>query len=403
MLVAASAACGSRDSLFVEDDEPFGGGSGGTVGGHSGTVGVGGHAGTFGQGGHGGVAGHAGTVSFGGFGAVGAIGGTSSGGFGNVGNVGGGGGGFSCNQCVVPDSRCAKAVCDPVNRTCQTVWAPEGAPCSGGMNLCQASACSKGTCIPMSGVTCPASSSPCLSSSCDPGTGQCVTNPLSGPLCDDGDPCTQKDQCQMGKCQAGQPVSSCISNDKCCPSGCSSSNDNDCHTRQITLTAADRGWYSSTGFHDPANKNTFTGFSPPFTYNTYFLFDLSSVNGKIVSATLVLEEEHYFGSDMSEAASVWDVSNPATLSSTSQSAAIYSDLQTGNAYAKFSATALGVGTMISTPLSGQAVTDLNAAHQGPFAVGVHIETLSGQKNADEGLRFSMDTEQRKNQLVLTLQ
>jgi hypothetical protein len=266
------------------------------------------------------------------------------------------------------------------------------------------SACQKGACVPTSAVACPASSSPCLSSTCDPGTGQCVTKPQTGPLSDDGDPCTQKDQCQMGKCQAGQAVTSCVSNDKCCPSGCTASNDNDCHMRQITLTAIDRGWYSSSGFHDPANKNTFTGYSPPFTYNTYFKFDLSSVNGKIVAATLVLEEEHYFGSDMSESASIWDVStNPNTLSSSGQSAAIYSDLQTGNAYGKFSTTSLGVGMTISTPLSGQAVADLNAAHQGPFAVGVHIETLSGQRNADEGLRFSMDTEPRRNELVLTLQ
>jgi len=401
VLVAASAACGSRDSLFVEDDEPFGG-SGGTVGvgGNSGSVGKGGHAGSVGQGG---VAGHAGTVSFGGFGAVGAIGGTSFGGFGNVGNVGGTGGGFSCNQCAVPDPRCAKAVCDPVNRTCQTVFAPEGAPCSNGMNLCQVSACQKGMCVPTSAVACPASSSPCLSSACDAGTGQCVTNPLSGPLCDDGDPCTQKDQCEMGKCQGGPAITSCVSNDKCCPVGCSSSNDNDCHMRQITLTAVDRGWYSSSGFHDPANKNTFTGYSPTFTYNSYFKFDLSSVNGKIVAATLILEEEHYFGTDTSEAASIWDASNPAAISSTGQSPAIYSDLQSGNEYGKFYATALGVGTTISTPLTDQAVADLNAARQGLFAMGVHIETLSSQRNGDEGLRFSMDTEPRKNQLVLTLQ
>jgi hypothetical protein len=34
---------------------------------------------------------------------------------------------------------------------------------------------------------------------------------------------------------------------------------------------------------------------------------------------------------------------------------------------------------------------------------VHIDTLSGQHQQDEGLRFSQGTEARKHQLILTLQ
>src|SRR5713101_4870185 len=79
-----------------------------------------------------------------------------------------------------------------------------------------------------------------------------------------------------------------------------------------------------------ANKNTYTGFSPPFQYNSFFSFDLSAVKGTIVSAQLVLEEESFFGVDPSETASVWDVStSTAVLAKGGTTPGVFQDLQSG--------------------------------------------------------------------------
>ncbi len=408
VLIAASAACGSRDNLFVLDDEPAsGGGQAGSVsfGGHSGTVGSGGHAGTVSFGGR------AGSTSFGGrggnvgFAGSAAIGGSGFAGFGNFGGVAGSSG-FSCPACLAqtaPNNPCAVAKCDFVNNRCEILPQNEGAVCGDG-NFCNQRVCQMGQCITSAAVTCPQMNQ-CLTATCDPKSGSCLTKPLSGTACDDGDPCTLKDQCMMGKCLPGVPNTLCQSNDKCCPAGCNSTTDNDCqNAAQVVILANDRGWYADSGTHASNNKNAFTGYSPPAHYNTYFNFDLSAVSGEITAAQLVLEEEAFFGTDMSETASIWDVSaSAAALSSSTQSIAIFQDLQSGNQYGSVTGVAgAGVGTPLSATLS-KALSDLNAARGHAFSVGVHIDTLSGQTHADEGLRFGLGSEPRKNELILTVQ
>ena len=232
-----------------------------------------------------------------------------------------------------------------------------------------------------------------------------MSTPLSGAACDDGDPCTPHDQCVTGKCLAVAATTTCQNNDKCCPAGCNAGTDNDCKTAgQVVILANDRGWYASSGSHLTDNKNTFTGFSSQVRYNSYFNFDLSAVTGKITGAQLVLEEEAFFGPDMSETASIWDVSESASvLSTNTQSTVIFQDLQSGNQYGSVTGTFSGIGASLTTALSNQALTDLNAARGRSFSIGVHIDTLSGQQQLDEGLRFGEGIEPRKNELILTVQ
>ena len=54
---------------------------------------------------------------------------------------------------------------------------------------------------------CPPSSDPCQPNRCVSGT--CKPQPISGGLCDDGNPCTQSDICKSGTCAAGANVCSC--------------------------------------------------------------------------------------------------------------------------------------------------------------------------------------------------
>jgi hypothetical protein len=152
------------------------------------------------------------------------------------------------------------------------------------------------------------------------------------------------------------------------------------------------------------NKNTLTGFSSGTEYNSYFSFDLSGVTGTVVSAQLALEQQMYYGADASETASIWDVStNADVLSATSQSIAIFLDLQSGTQYGTLTGSPDTTGTIITTTLNAQAVSALNAARGSKFSVGLHLATLSGQMQNAEGLRFSASAEPRMNQLILTLQ
>ncbi|ODS40779.1 hypothetical protein BEH94_10875 [Candidatus Altiarchaeales archaeon WOR_SM1_SCG] len=97
-------------------------------------------------------------------------------------------------------------------------------------NDCSVS-CGNGVCE--SGETCSSCSSDC---DCTSGkiccAGSCVTpNCNSNSGCSDGNPCTVDSCSNAGTCSAScshAAITSCSGGDGCCPSGCTSANDNDC-------------------------------------------------------------------------------------------------------------------------------------------------------------------------------
>jgi len=173
-------------------------------------------------------------------------------------------------------------------------------------------------------------------------------------------------------------------------------------TDYLYVDATERGWWDETGDHTSSNDNTYTGFDGIEVLNSYFIFDLSGITGDMTGARLKLELQNYYGIDPSETFSVYDVStDAATLeaSGTGQTA-IFDDLQTGNVYGTFEVTSGDVGTIIEIPLSASAVSDINTAAGGTFAVGIHMETHSGGIVL-EAVRFSAASEARTHQLVVT--
>lgn len=167
--------------------------------------------------------------------------------------------------------------------------------------------------------------------------------------------------------------------------------------------ATERGWWSEAGDHSSSNDNTFTGFDGSYVLNSYFIFDLSGITGNKTGARLRLELQNYYGVDPSETCSVYDVStDAATLEAdgTGQTA-IFNDLETGNVYGTFEVESGDVGSIIEIPLSAKAISDINKAAGGTFAVGIHLDTYSGGIAAAEGVRFSQLSEARTHQLVLT--
>ena len=99
---------------------------------------------------------------------------------------------------------------------------PDGTACNDGSACTQTDTCMAGVCTGMNPVTCPAPPDACHDNGvCNPMTGACsFPFKADGTACDDGNPCTQMDTCQMGVCHAGAPMQ-CPAPDGCHDTGAS--------------------------------------------------------------------------------------------------------------------------------------------------------------------------------------
>ncbi len=116
--------------------------------------------------------------------------------------------------CVAQDQCHSAGTCDSSTGLCDDPVKPNGTSCSDG-NLCtQNDKCQAGICggTPKS---CAAQDQCHLDGNCDPVTGNCnnLLKP-NGVACNDGNPCTQLDICQLGVCQGNNPII-CVTADQC--------------------------------------------------------------------------------------------------------------------------------------------------------------------------------------------
>ncbi len=128
-----------------------------------------------------------------------------------------GGGNRECND----NNPCTTDSCDP-NTEDGCVFTPNpGAICDDG-NPCTADDyCNdEGVCVGGTSPDCD-DDNPCTSDYCDSSYG-CRNTPLSGIPCDDGDPCTMNTVCQSGYCGGGDPIT-CDDGDPCTFDHCVSS------------------------------------------------------------------------------------------------------------------------------------------------------------------------------------
>lgn len=163
----------------------------------------------------------------------------------------------------------------------------------------------------------------------------------------------------------------------------------------VTVNATDSGWYSEFGFHDASNTNYITGFTGSQVTRSFFVFDLSSISGLIVSATLRLPNFQSLSPDATETFAMFDVSTAlATLTAGGSGlTGIFADLGTGTSYGS-GPTPGGVtlGTTQDFGLNADGLAALNAALGGQVALGGALTTLSGQVLANEyAFGFSQDS------------
>ena len=98
------------------------------------------------------------------------------------------------NSCTQSDH------CD--SGTCTGTPVPNNSPCSLDNDACTQDYCKQGQCQAGPEKICPDAGA-CAQSVCDPISGKCVVEPLSGVACDDLDDCTIGEACQWGECLGG--------------------------------------------------------------------------------------------------------------------------------------------------------------------------------------------------------
>lgn len=142
------------------------------------------------------------------------------------------------DQCTT-DDQCLAGTCTGSPAGCQCQKDDDCAPFEDG-NLCNGTMHCDTAELPFqcvvdlnTVVACPqptGKDAPCLTSVCEPSTGQCSFAPTNEEgACDDGDPCQTSDKCQQGQCQPGQDINcndgNTCTDDSCHPvQGCQNTN-----------------------------------------------------------------------------------------------------------------------------------------------------------------------------------
>ena len=156
-----------------------------------------------------------------------------------------------------------------------------------------------------------------------------------------------------------------------------------------TIDATDTGWYNVSGTHIAQIDNYIVGAGNGTLYHNFFVFDLTSVTGLVVSASLELYNpdnilpalKGYISPDATESYTLYDVSTPiATVQASNVGAAgqaVYNDLGSGVDFGQMTVSAADNGSIVSIVLNAAGLDALNAALGGQFALGGALTTLGG--------------------------
>lgn len=140
---------------------------------------------------------------------------------------------------------------------------------------------------------------------------------------------------------------------------------------EFTNGSPNQGWWSTNAF--PPNLDTndnyivgVTSFIGTTYFNNFFTFDISSLSGTVVSATLNLQR--YFGQsnlgNVTQSYSLYDVSTDAAVLNFNEgtNSAIFNDLGSGTNYGNYNVTVAGSDTeILNFLLNSSAISDLNNA------------------------------------------
>lgn len=144
----------------------------------------------------------------------------------------------------------------------------------------------------------------------------------------------------------------------------------------------------------------FTGSNAQGTWRSGYYFDLTSVSGTVIGATLELQAYDYSSSAPSETIEFFDSFwNPATSTADAPS---FGDLGSGTSYGAFAIAAGSAPTdLLSFPLNAAAIVDINSSLGSIFRIGGALTSLNGTAvSGVEGV-FLNSSESGVQRLVLT--
>ncbi len=126
--------------------------------------------------------------------------------------------------CAPLDQCHSAGSCDATTGICSNPTKTDGTSCNDGNACTQTDKCASGVCTGSNAVLC-APPDQCHSvGACDPSSGMCSNPPAAdGTACNDGNACTQTDQCNAGVCQGQNPVT-CSAGDCLIAGACEASN-----------------------------------------------------------------------------------------------------------------------------------------------------------------------------------
>jgi hypothetical protein len=180
----------------------------------------------------------------------------------------------------------------------------------------------------------------------------------------------------------------------------------------VVIDATTSGYWDQFGKHIQRTTAYETGIDGRYNYHSFFVFDLTNVDGIITRATLRLENPTggfnslYSPLTITFVDVVTSIDELTTRTDRTDSRVdVWEDLgglrPDSQVYGEYSATSNDNGQIIAIELTDAAVADLNAARGGPIAIGASITNLTGSDSPQE-LFASSGSPRRIRQLALTV-
>jgi len=173
----------------------------------------------------------------------------------------------------------------------------------------------------------------------------------------------------------------------------------------ISINTFDLGWYKSGGAHTSGNVNTYTGsYYNNQEYRSFYLWNLPNFEGKVVSATLMINLVYPLGTVglKTQSGEMFDVSdsNLAYIRKTNgdgHGVDIWNDLGSGLSYGQFVITSQDSG-WVSYDLNAAAISEINTSKGEVFAMGIDNTSVNGYGSGY--FLFSSGSVRGKQYLVL---
>lgn len=158
--------------------------------------------------------------------------------------------------------------------------------------------------------------------------------------------------------------------------------DSSATTQKFRFDTIDHGWYDEFGFHIAINNNSLTGICNGFEYNSFYLWDLTPLSGRKVTAArvsvlvraglgahLTTQTGNMFGV-RSESYFTLQMDNGAGFGRE-----IFDDLGHGDDYGSFQISPIKTDRIVNFDLNSTGVDRINQALGGEFAIGMRNTTI----------------------------